>query len=332
MSLARLDHPKTSLETLTKVIVIDEIQRKTDLFPLLRVLADRRPLKARFLILGSASPELLRTSSETLAGRMETIPISGFSLCEVGPQKLERHWLRGGFPTSFLARSDADSLAWRKQFVQTILERDLPLLGVHFPTPLLFRLWGMLSHYHGQTWNGAEIARSLDVSEPTIKRYVAFLEGLYLVRQLKPWHANLGKRLVKSPKMFIRDSGILHYFLGITNRQNLALHPKMGASWEGYVIEEILKTIPHDDAFFWATHNRAEIDLALLQRGRLIGFECKRTDAPRITPSISIAMHDMGLAGVFVITRGEKVLPLGKRIIAVPVQFLEKTIIPWTRW
>lgn len=327
MGLARLDQPKGALEALTKTIVIDEIQRKSDLFPILRVLADRRPLKARFLILGSASPELLRNSSETLAGRLETIHVSGFSLREVGSAKLERHWLRGGFPLSFLARTDADSLAWRKNFVQTILERDLPMLGSQFPAPMLFRLWSMLSHYHGQTWNGAEIARSLDVSEPTVRRYVEFLEGLYLVRQLKPWHSNLGKRLVKSPKIYIRDTGILHYFFGIANWRHLLLHPKMGASWEGYVIEEILKMVPHDDAFFWATHNRAEIDLVLLRKGKLVGFECKRTDAPKITPSIRNAMNDLGLKEVFIISGGERITSLEKGITVVPIQLLSTAIL-----
>ncbi len=325
MGLARLEQPKSALEVLSKIVVIDEIQRKTDLFPILRVLADRKPSQARFLILGSASPELLKGSSETLAGRLETIPISGFTLQEVGPAKMERHWLRGGFPVSFLARSDSDSFAWRKNFVQTILERDLPMLGVQFPSPMLFRFWSMLSHYHGQTWNGAEMARSLGVSEPTIKRYVDFLEGLYLIRQLKPWHSNLGKRLVKSPKMYIRDSGLLHFLFGISNRRSLFLHPKMGASWEGYLLEEVLKTIPHEDAFFWATHNRAEMDLVLLQKGRLIGFECKRTDAPGITPSIRNAMKDLGLEKVFIISRGEKMISLAERITVLPIQLLQKT-------
>lgn len=324
MGLARLNQPKSALEVLTKTIVIDEIQRKIDLFPILRVLCDRRPLKARFLILGSASPELLHHSSETLAGRIETIPISGFSLQEVGYNKLDKHWLRGGFPISYLARTDTDSIVWRKNFVQTILERDLPMLGVQFPAPMLFRFWSMLSHYHGQTWNGADIARSLDVSEPTVKRYAEFLEGLYLIRQLKPWHSNLGKRLVKSPKMFIRDSGLLHFFLGVPDRRHLLLHPKMGASWEGYVLEEVLKTIPHEDAFFWATHNRAEIDLVLLQGGRLIGFECKHTDSPKITSSIRHAIADLRLEKVFIISRREKTVSLEKKIIVVPIHLIQE--------
>lgn len=321
-SLARLDQPKTTLESLATLVVIDEIQRKKDLFPVLRVLADRRPIKTRFLILGSASPDLQTHSSETLAGRIETISVSGFALTEVGEKNRDRHWLRGGFPVSYLAKTEADSMAWRKNFVQTILERDLPLLGVRFPSPMLFRLWGMLAHYHGQTWNGAEIAKSLGVSEPTVKRYVEFLEGLYLVRQLNPWHSNMGKRLVKSPKIYIRDSGILHYFLGIANRRDLLLHPKIGASWEGYAIEEILKTVSHEDAFFWATQNQAEVDLVLMRKGKLIGVECKRTDAPRVTPSIRNGMKDLKLQHVWIIHPGKKPISLDKNVTAISLDGL----------
>lgn len=321
-SLARLDHPKTTLETLDPLIVIDEIQRKTDLFPILRVLADRRPIKTKFLILGSASPDLHRHSSETLAGRMETISVEGFALTEVKEKNLDHHWLKGAFPLSYLAKTDADSISWRKNFVKTILERDLPLLGVRFPSPMLFRLWGMLAHYHGQTWNGAEIAKSLAISEPSVKRYVEFLEGLYLVRQLNPWHSNMGKRLIKSPKIYIRDSGILHYFLGITSRRDLLLHPKMGASWEGYAIEEILKRAPHEDAFFWGTQNQAEIDLVLMLKGKLIGIECKRTDTPRVTPSIRNAIKDLNLHHVWVIHPSKTTVSLAKDVTALSLPHL----------
>lgn len=325
-SLGRLDHPKTALEPLTGLVVIDEIQRKPELFPILRVLADRRPVKTRFLILGSASPDLRHHSSETLAGRMETIPVGGFALNEVGEKNINRHWLRGAFPISYLAKTDADSTVWRKNFIQTILERDLPLLGVKFPSPMLFRLWGMLAHYHGQTWNGAEISKSLGISEPTVKRYVEFLEGLYLIRQLAPWHSNLGKRLVKSPKLYIRDSGILHFFLGIGKRRELLLHPKLGASWEGYSIEEILKTTSYEDAFFWGTHNRAEMDLILLRKGKLIGIECKHSDAPRITPSIQNAMDDLKLHHVWIIHPNKTPFNLAKNVTAVSMQHLLKEL------
>lgn len=321
-SLERLAQPKAAFDFLKGIVVIDEVQRKPDLFPILRVLADRRPLRTRCLILGSASPDLLKQSSESLAGRLEIIPMSGFTLKEVGFQKIEKLWIRGGYPVSFLSRSDADSMTWRKNFVQTILERDLPMLGVRFPAPLLFRLWAMLAHYHGQVWNGAEIARSLEVSEPTVKRYVEFLEGLFLVRQLKPWFANVGKRQVKSPKLYIRDSGVLHYFLGAENRRALLVNPRMGASWEGFVIEEILKAVPHDDAFFWATQNQAEIDLVLLRKGKLVGIECKRTDTPRLTPSMRNALRDLPLDHIWVIHPGTRSVRLDKKVTALSLEQL----------
>ena len=235
VSLALLDQPMTALQDLSGLVVIDEIQRRPDLFPVLRVLCDRTPLPARFLILGSASPDLLRQSSETLAGRLEIIRMAGFSLAEVGVEAQARHWLRGGFPLAFLAASDADSLAWRKNFVQTFLERDLPQLGVSIPAANLFRFWSMLAHYHGQVWNATEAARSLGVNESTTRRYLDLLEGVFMVRQLSPWYANLGKRQVKSPKIYFRDTGILHQMIGVRDERDLLTHPKSGASWEGYV-------------------------------------------------------------------------------------------------
>ncbi|MEW5867992.1 MAG: ATP-binding protein [Chloroflexota bacterium] len=237
-SLARLEQPMTALSGLKGLVVIDEIQRLPELFPILRVLADRSPLPAHFLILGSASPELVRQSSESLAGRIETIVLSGFSLEEVGTDTLSEHWLRGGFPPSFLADSDQDSLSWRKNFVQTFLERDLPQLGIRVPAVTLLRFWSMIAHYHGQVWNAAEPSRSLGVSEPTVRRYLDLLENLFMLRTLPPWHANLSKRQVKSPKLYFRDTGLLHYLLGIRSQLDLLTHPKSGASWEGYVIEE----------------------------------------------------------------------------------------------
>lgn len=324
VGLARLEHPKTALEGLSGIVVIDEVQRQPELFPILRVLADRRPIKSRFLVLGSASPDLLKHSSESLAGRIETLHVSGFSLEEVGIKNLQKHWLRGGFPVSYLSRSEDDSISWRKNFVQNILERDLPALGASFPSALLFRLWSMLAHYHGQIWNGSQIAASLGISEPTVRRYVDWLEGLFLLRQLKPWHANLGKRVVKSPKLYIRDSGLLHYFLGVKSNRNLMIHPQLGASWEGYIIEEILKNISHEDAFFWATHNQAEIDLIILQKGELMGVECKRTDAPKITPSIRNAMKDLDLKKIFIVYPGQKVFSLQKNVQALPVQSINR--------
>jgi len=319
-SLARLDEPMTALRGLKGLVVIDEVQRRPDLFPVLRVLMDRTPLSARFLILGSASPELLRQTSESLAGRIETISMSGFSMSEVGHVALARHWLRGGFPPSYLARTEADSLAWRKNFIQTFLERDLPQWGIGTPSAALLRFWTMLAHYHGQTWNAAEPARSLGVSEPTVRRYLDILSGVFMVRQLLPWHANLKKRQVKAPKSYFRDTGLLHHLLGIRSDKELLGHPKCGSSWEGYVIEETIKATEPDEAYYWATHSGAEIDLVLLKNGRMLGVECKRMDAPRLTPSMRIALEDLKLEQIAVVYPGTKRYSLGERVAAVPLE------------
>jgi predicted AAA+ superfamily ATPase len=325
-SLARLAEPDTTLRPLKGLVVIDEIQRRPDLFPLLRVLADRQPLPARFLILGSASPELLRQSSETLAGRIETVPLEGFRLTDLGADALDRHWLRGGFPLAYTARNDADSLIWRRQFLQIFLERDLPQLGVTIPAVALRRFWSMVAHYHGQIWNGAELARALAVSESTVRRYLDLMTGVFLVRQLPPWFENLGKRQVKSPKVYVRDSGLLHALLGLASRRDLEHHPKVGASWEGYAVEEILKTLNPDDAYYWATHNGAEIDLVLFKNGRRIGVECKRMDAPTLTPSMRIALADLKLDELRVVYPGEKRYPLADRVEVVPLaEFVQAT-------
>jgi hypothetical protein len=318
-SLARLAEPMTALAPLRGVIVIDEVQRRQDLFPMLRVLADRRPLSARFLILGSASPELLRQSSESLAGRMETITLPGFTLAEVGTRALNRHWLRGGFPRSFLARTHEDSFRWRNEFIQTFLERDLPQLGVSIPAQALRRFWAMVAHYHGNIWNAAEPARSLGVSEPTVRRYLDLLTGVFLVRQLPPWHENLGKRQVKAPKVYVRDSGLLHALLGVRTDAELLHHPKCGASWEGYAIEAALNLVQPDDAYFWATHQGAELDLLLLKGGRRFGMEIKRTDAPTLTPSMRIALDDLRLEHLIVLYPGMRRYPLSTRVTAVPL-------------
>ncbi len=322
VALARLEQPMTALRDLSGLIVIDEIQRRPELFPILRVLADRDPLPAKFLILGSASPELQRASAESLAGRLETISINGFTLAEVGAKALARHWLRGGFPLSFLAPSEEDSFAWRRNFIHTFLERDLPMWGIRIPPATLLRFWTMLAHYHGQVWNAAEPARSLGVSEPTTRRYLDALEGVFMVRVLQPWHANLKKRQVKSPKIYFRDSGLLHYLLGIRSPVDLHTHPRSGASWEGYVVEEVLKAVRPDEAYFWATHNGAELDLLLLKEGRRLGVECKRVDAPRLTPSMRNALADMQLDSLAVIYPGARQYPLANRVAAVPLEAL----------
>src|SRR5258708_167869 len=248
-SLARLNEPELALRPLKKLVVIDEIQRRPDLFSILRVLADRSPLPARFLILGSASTDLLRQSSETLAGRLETIPLEGFRLSDLGADAQNRHWLRGGFPLAYTPRSEPDSVAWRRQFLQTFLERDIPQLGIEIPAIALRRFWNMVAHYHGQIWNAAELARALAVNEATVRRYLDLMAGVFMVRQLPPWFENLGKRQVKSPKVYVRDSGLLHSLLGITNRRDLEYHPKVGASWEGYAVEEVLTSSPPHEAY-----------------------------------------------------------------------------------
>lgn len=318
-SLARLSEPMTALASLRGTVIIDEIQRRPDLFPVLRVLADRRPLPARFLILGSAAPDLLRQSAESLAGRLETITLSPFGLEELGADALKRHWRRGGFPPSYLARSEKDSFIWREQFIRTVLERDLPQLGISIPSAALFRFWTMLAHYHGNVWNAAEPARSLGLSQPTVRRYLDLLSGLYMVRQLQSWHENLKKRQVKAPKIYLQDSGLLHALLGIQTDREILSHPKVGASWEGYVIEEILKSVRPDASYFWATHTGAELDLLLFKAGRRYGLEIKFQDAPRLTPSMRIAMEDLGLERLTVLYPGDLRYELAERVTVVPL-------------
>jgi uncharacterized protein len=318
-SLARLDEPMTALSGLKGLVVIDEMQRRPDLFPVLRVLADRAPLPARFLILGSSSPGLLRQSSESLAGRIAYVHMSGFSLEEVGLGAHTPHWLRGGFPLSYLAEDDGRSSLWRADFIRTFLERDLVQMGMSLPSATLLRFWTMAAHYHGQICNNAEIAGSMGLSQKTIRRYLDLLTDLYMIRQLQPWHANLKKRQVRSPKIFFRDTGLLHCLLGLRTEKELLSHPKCGGSWEGYVIEETIKTVEPEEAFFWATHQGAEIDLVLIKAGRMLGVECKRVDAPRLTPSMRIALEDLNLERIAVIYPGAKRFPLAERVDAVPL-------------
>src|SRR6266446_10016017 len=321
-SVARLAEPNTTLRPLKGLVVIDEIQHRPELFPLLRVLADRRPLPARFLILGSASPDLLSQSSETLAGRLETVLLEGFRLGDLGPRAQGRLWMRGGFPLSYTAKNETDSFAWRRQFLQTFLERDIPQLGIQIPAVALRRFWNMLAHYHAQIWNGAELARALAVGESTVRRYLDLLTGVFMLRQLPPWFENLSKRQVKAPKVFVRDTGLLHALLGVANQRDLELHPKVGASWEGYAVEEVLKALRPDEAFFWATQQGAELDLLLFKHGRRIGVECKRTDAPVITPSMRIALADLKLDELQVVYPGHKRYALAKDVEVVPLSEL----------
>ena len=321
-SLSRLTEAMTTLSQLKGLIVIDEIQLRPDLFPLLRVLIDRDRTPGRFLLLGSAAIILLRQSTESLAGRLEIVELEGFSLQEVGITSLSEHWLRGGFPLSFLAATTAESFAWRKNFIHSYIERDLPQLGMQLPATTVLRFWTMLAHYHGQISNAAEMARAMNAGESTSRKYTDLLEDLFMIRQLQPWHANLKKRQVKAPKIYMRDSGILHQLLGIKTMKNLLEHPKNGASWEGYVIEEVLKTIPADGAYFWATHNGAELDLLLLYEGRKYGVECKRVDAPRVTPSMRAALEDLELEKLTIIYPGEKAYQLADKIYVMPIEAL----------
>ena len=322
-SIARLVNPKTALGQLKGIVVIDEIQRRPDLFPVLRVLLDRKPLPAKFLILGSASPDLLRQSSETLAGRLEVMVMSGFGLAEVGLKNASCLWLRGGFPLSFLAKTDADSFMWRKSFIQMFLERDLRQQGINVPVVSLHRFWTMLAHSHGQIWNAVGPASSLGVSEPTIRRYLDILTGVFMVRQLQSWHVNIKKRQVKAPKIYIRDAGILHALLGIKTGSDMLAHPRCGASWEGHVIEEVIRSVEPDDVYFWATHNGAEIDLVFSKRGRMYGIECKRADAPVMTPSMRIALEDLKLARIAVIYPGKQRYLIHKQVEAVPFETIQ---------
>lgn len=318
-SMARLAEPKTALGDLRGLVVIDEIQRAPHLFPVLRVLADRPGMPARFLLLGSASPALLRQSSESLAGRIEVIEIDGFGLDEVGLAQADHLWLCGGFPRAYLATSIADVRAWRKQYLLALTERDLPQLGISLPPAAMMRFLIMLAHYHGQTWNAAEPARSLGIGETTVRRYLDLLAGTYLLRVLTPWHANVGKRQVKAPKLYWRDSGLLHQLLGIGDRDELLANPRCGASWEGFALESLIQALAPDESYFWATHTGAELDALFIRDGRRLGVEIKRADAPRLTPSMRHAMTDLELDWLWVVYPGKHAYSLGERIQVLPL-------------
>ena len=319
VSQRRLSEPMLALERLRGLIVIDEVQRQPDLFPVLRVLADRKPLPARFLILGSASPELLRQSSESLAGRIAFVEMGGFNLLEAGETALRRLWWRGRFPRSFLARNDPESHAWQEDFIRTFLERDIREFGVQAPPVALRRLWMMLAHYHGQIWNASELARSLGESHTTVKRHLDILTGALMVRQLQPWHENVGKRQVKSPKIYLRDTGLLHTLLGVPSFRFLQGHPKLGASWEGFVTEEVLPWVGERNAYFWATQSGAELDLLLLVDGRRYGVEVKYGDAPSVTKSMRMALSDLGLERLLIVYPGDRAYSLDKNVAVVPL-------------
>ncbi|HYD49283.1 MAG TPA: ATP-binding protein [Terriglobales bacterium] len=316
---ALLEQPITALQPLDGLVVLDEAQRQPELFPVLRVLVDRPRNPAQFLVLGSASPELSRQAAESLAGRVEILEIGGFAGSEVGAAALQPLWLRGGFPRSFLAASDADSMVWRENFVRTFLERDLALLGFAIAPKAIGRFWAMLSHYHGQVWNASEVAASLGVSPTTARNYLDALEQTFMVRRLSPWHDNLGKRLVKSPKIYLRDSGIFHALQGIASRRDLMMHPKLGASWEGFALEQVLRTFDPREAWFYGVHSGAELDLFFVDDGERTGVELKRQDAPRMTRSMRVALNDLRLDRLLVVYPGERRYPLAERVECVPL-------------
>ena len=315
----RLAAPGQTLGRLRGLVVIDEIQRMPSLFETLRVLVDRPSCDARFLLLGSASPRLVKGVSESLAGRVGLVDLSGFDLRETGVGVWRRLWNRGGFPRSFLARGARASSLWRRNFVRTFLERDIPQLGITIPAESLRRFWTMVAHYHGQTWNAAEFARALGSSEGTARRYLDILAGAFMVRVLPPWFENLKKRQVKAPKTYVRDTGLLHSLLGIPGEDQLLGHPKVGASFEGFVVEQLLGALETRNAYYWATHAGAELDLFVLHGGKRYGFECKFTDAPGTTRSMRVALKDLKLDHLWVVYPGDEGYVLDDRISALPV-------------
>jgi predicted AAA+ superfamily ATPase len=321
MSLARLATPKLALEALEGLIIIDEIQRQPELFPIIRVIVDQDPTK-KFLILGSASRELIKQSSESLAGRIAYLELTPFNLNEIDDnQKL---WQRGGFPKSYLAQSDEDSFIWRREYVRTYLEQDIPNLGFNIPAPTLYRFWMMLTHYHGNLLNYSEIGKSMGLSDTSIRKYVDILSGTFMIRVLNPWHENIQKRQIKTPKIYFRDSGIFHYLCDITSPQQLITHPKLGASWEGFAVEEVIRhSGAHpNECYFWGIHNQAELDLILFKNGKRIGFEIKYTDSPSATKSIKNAITQLALNECYIICPGNHTFNLDSHIKVVGIETL----------
>ena len=328
--LALLHDPLLALRPLRGLIVIDEVQRRPDLFVSLRVLVDEPRAGRRFLVLGSASPELLRQTSESLAGRIAYHELDGFSLDEVGPSRWERLWRRGGFPRSFLARSNQQSQRWRRELIRTYLERDIPELGLRLPSPTLRRFWMMLAHYHGQVWNASELARSLGVAHTTVQRYLDVLSETFMVRQLPSWRENVGKRQVKAPKVYVRDSGVLHALLGLATPREIDVHPKVGASWEGFALNTVgarLQAQP-EECFFWATYSGAELDLLVVRGNQRLGFEFKRSTTPSVTRSMHIAVQDLRLSRLWVVHAGERAFDLGRQMRALPLSRVLEELKP----
>lgn len=317
-----MENPMTALQGLKGLVVIDEAQRQPKIFPALRVLADRPDAPAQFLILGSASPELSRQASESLAGRVEMIEMTGFSLGEVGEERLDPLWIRGGFPRAFLAKDEADSLQWREAFIRTFLERDLANLGFGMSPVTMRRFWSMIAHYNGQNWKSTEIAASLGIAPNTARSYMDALEQTFMVQQLPPWFANVKKRLVKSPKLYFRDTGIFHALLGIESERDLLRHPKLGASWENFALEQVLALLRPSEAYFYAVHGSFELDLFLPGKTAL-GVEFKRQDAPKVTKSMRQAIADLGLDMLWVVYPGSREIQLDDKILAKPLSRIQ---------
>lgn len=317
--LRRLQNPELALGSLRGLVILDEIQLKPELFAVLRVLVDRPENQARFLILGSASPEIVASVSQTLAGRVEFIELSGFQLAEVGSANWPALWVRGGFPRSFLAAAAQDSVAWREGFIRTFLERDVPQLGIRIPAIAMRRFWTMLAHYHGQTWNGAELGRAMGLSAKTVRSYLDILSGTFMVRQLQPWFVNVGKRQVKSPKIYFHDTGLLHQLLALPHQDALLAHPGVGASWEGFVLEQAWRTLRLNEGYFWATHSGAELDLLFFFEGRAYGLEIKFNEAPKVTRSMLAACETLNLAHLWVIYPGRHAYPAHEKITMLPL-------------
>ena len=313
----RLQNPELILGNIKGLVILDEIQMKPELFNVLRVLVDRPDNETRFLILGSASPHIIKSTSETLAGRTEFIELSGFNLLETGTEALDRLWLRGGFPLSFLADSEQNSMAWRQNFIKTFLERDIPQLGIRVPAAAMRRFWTMLAHLHGQTLNASEIGRSLGISDKTVRSYLDILTDTFMIRQLQPWFENIRKRQVKAPKFYFRDSGLLHGLLDIPDFHTLTGHPKIGASWEGYALEQVLHIAQPNDAYFWATHSGAELDLFFIKNGRRYGVEFKLNEAPKVSKSMRVAVNDLALDHLFIVYPGKETYPVDEKITVI---------------
>jgi hypothetical protein len=329
--LARLSDAAMTLDPLRGLVILDEIQRRPDLFPILRVLADRRPTRTRFLALGSASPEMLRQSSESLAGRISYYELPGFSLSEVTVKHHSKLWLRGGFPSSYTARTNSESDLWRCDFIKTFLERDLPQLGTQTPSAVLRRFWTMLAHYHGQIWNASEFARSFGVTNKTVNHYLDLLTSAFVIHVLQPWHENLKKRQVKAPKVYFTDTGLLHSLLRLTSQNDLDGYPRVGASWEGFIIHQVIQhlRVHENERFFWATHAGAELDLLIVRGRKRWGFEVKRTSSPTITPSMRTALADLKLQKLFVIHAGQHTFDMAKNIRAIAISHLLDELSPW---